>query len=106
MWNPFRKLLEPQDVQSELLELTIKAARRCTHDFAHAVDDIWDAERQKQWRARAQMWGGIFYPAAGYKDYRHRLHRDIGALEIEIDRLKAVCREHGINPDDPDGTPF
>ena len=91
---------------TELLELIVKAGRRCAHDLTHAVDSIPDPVLRTAMRNRAEMWHAIFYPDNGPKDYRSQLHRDISRLEGQVARLKRLCEEHGIDHTDPDGLPF
>jgi hypothetical protein len=96
----------PEEAMRELLELTIKAARRCAYDLSHASGDVRDPELRQLFARRARHWLSIFNPANGPKDYRHRLHHTIDDLENQVDRLAALCKKHGINPDDPNGIPF
>lgn len=92
----------PDEANRELMELVIKAARRCAYDLAHAADWQLDAEQRKMFQARAKNWLTIFNPANGPKDYRHRMHVDISMLEIKIRRLQELCRKHDIDLGDLD----
>lgn len=88
----------------EQLELVTKAARRCAHDLNHAAADVYFAAGTREisakfWQDRADMWRRVFYPGNDGKNYRHRLH-------AELERLEQLCRDHGIDPTDPDSIPF
>lgn len=96
----------PEQAQRELLELVVKAGRRCAYDLWHAAYQFPDRINRELYGSRAGMWLGIFNPANGLKDYRHQLHRDIATLEMEIRRLQKLCRDHGIDPENPNGMPF
>lgn len=101
---------DPQHVQREVLRLTIKAARRCAHDLEHAASDVLLSrdrrEASNEWHARARMWQSIFYPDGGPKDYRDDLHREIANLEGRVERLRDLCIQHGVDPDDGEDLPF
>jgi hypothetical protein len=88
----------PERIERELFELTVKAGRRCAHDFEHCSEDIGRVSpymTSSEWNARAREWLRIFYPGGGPKDYRARLH-------YEIDRLTALLERNGIDPRDSD----
>lgn len=104
------------DTHEQLFEqytLVLKAARRCAYDMDHAATTIWRLGRDKGdtrgdcefYSERSREWLKIFSPTGG-KDYRHRLHDDIRHLEYEIERLKKVCEENGVDHVDPDAIPF
>lgn len=102
---------EPPEAQRELLRLMVRAGRRCAHDLAHAADELALPLAQRKdaaqaWHERAQMWTRIFYPASGPKDYRDELHHEIWRLGQEVERLRSLCRERGIDPDDGGAPPF
>jgi hypothetical protein len=97
---------DPKEELAEMLQLSIKAGRRCVHDFDHAVDEIRDPATQEFFRERIETWRSIFYPDNGVKNYRHELHQTIYSLETQVERLKALCRANGIDPQDPEGIPF
>lgn len=97
---------EPAAAQRELLRLTVRAARRCVHDLEHAASEIPDLQQAALFRARASMWRQVFYPAGGPKDYRDDLHREIARLEREVERLRLLCAEHGVDAADPQSIPF
>lgn len=102
---------KPPEAQRELLRLMIRAGRRCAHDLAHAADEMALPLAQRKdaaraWHERAQMWAQIFYPASGPKDYRDELHHEIWRLEQEVERLRKLCRDRGIDPDDGKALPF
>lgn len=96
----------PEQANKELLELTIKAARRCAYDLRHAADEMPKGEFRDILSGRAVGWLTIFDPTNGPKDYRHRLHRDIVMLEMENERLIELLKSKGIDPDDPDASPI
>jgi hypothetical protein len=88
-------------IQTELLELTIKAGRRLMHDFHHLLSEVPDDNQFKEvYTKRAAMWKGIFYPDDGPKNYRASLHYEISNLEMENSRLKALLKKHGIDPNE------
>jgi hypothetical protein len=93
----------PERLHAEQVELLVKAARRCAHDLAHAGSDVYytpydKKARAKFWAERAQMWLDMFYPGNDGKNYRHKLYSDIENLEQQVEELKRVCLEHGIDP--------
>jgi len=92
----------PEAAQRELMELVVKAGRRCAYDLAHAADSLSDSGQRDIFRARAQHWLGIFNPANGPKDYRHRLHQELVMQDFRIERLKALCIKHGVAANHPD----
>ncbi len=98
-----RKDSEPIAALIEQLELTTKAARRCAHDLQHCASDVWHClDRNKQcefWHERAQFWQSVFYPDRGPKNYRAKLHTEIDDLYCQLERLRKLLAEHGI--DDP-----
>lgn len=94
----------PEQAQAELMELTIKAARRCAYDLAHAVDYMDAGELRDTLTRRAQHWKQVFNPADGPKDYRHKLHMDNASLERRVAGLLALCKANEIDAslfDDP-----
>lgn len=96
----------PEDAQRELLELTIKAARRCAYDLAHAVDHMEVGEFRDTLTHRAHHWKTVFNPANGPKDYRHDLHVKVGSLERRVAGLLVLCKANGVDPGDLDDFPF
>lgn len=94
----------PARVSLELLELSVKAARRCAHDLEHCAGDIWYAsqrpeiatEQSKMWHERAKHWQVIFYPENGIKDYHAKLAIRVDNAEETIEKLRAHCLKHGI----------
>jgi len=89
---------DQSDIQKEMLELTIKAGRRMMHDFKHAIDEIPSVNPNKgMFQERAKIWGNIFYPDDGPKNYRSSLHLEITNLELEILRLKKILESHNID---------
>lgn len=108
----YRLLGEPEQVgeMRELLELTTKAARRCTHDLGHCADDIWMYRNRgeeataaaEDWHKRAEMWGVIFYPDRGPKNYRSEMHLEISRLECEVTRLRDLLRANLLADNDGD----
>lgn len=105
MW-PFRKTITPYSEMQELLELMIKAGRRCAYDLKHASDDVSIGVTRNFYRTRANMWLTIFNPADAGKDYRSSMHREIFTLECEVKRLKDLCIQNGIDPTDGNSLPF
>ncbi len=88
---------EPQEVQKELFELIIKAARRATYDLRHASDCINDLSMRERMQKRADMWLTIFNPAQGPKDYRTDMHVDLAMLEARLERAVALLDEAGVS---------
>lgn len=95
----------PEQANSELLELVIKAGRRCAYDLQHASDDI-PGNQGGILRDRADMWLRIFDPAHGPKDYRSRLHTTITELEMRVQGLLELCHKVGIDCGKFDDPPF
>ncbi len=93
--------IDPPQAQRELLELMVKAGRRCAHDLAHAVSLIGMREPPRElaveFHRRAQQWREVFYPDDGPKNYRARLHAEIERLQDRVDELEKLCAEHGID---------
>lgn len=91
----------PAEMQSELLELMVKAGRRCAHDLAHAASLIGMQEPPRELvdelNRRAEEWRAVFYPDGGPKNYRARLHDKIEQLQDRVDELEKLCVEHGID---------
>jgi len=90
---------------AEIHELIVKAARRCAYDLKHAANDLSFTKEPfaDEYLARADMWLDIFAPG-GDKNYRHRLHRDISLLEMQIGTYQKLLADHGI--EDPGTIPF
>ena len=91
----------PVGEMAELLELMVKAGRRCAYDLRHAADDVSlpmrDPKEQAQmWYDRARYWLSVFNPADDGKSYRSRLYHEICDLEMEIERLKRLCVANNI----------
>lgn len=87
----------------ELLELTIKAGRRCAHDLKHATHEIYrngDNEMYELFRNRADYWKTVFYPEDGPKNYRAGLHHEISDLEYKVEKLRQQLLDNGIEPCD------
>lgn len=82
--------------QAELLEIIVKAARRCAYDLEHAADQIIDRKQSDMYHERAKMWQVIFNPANGPKDYRNSLHKEIWVKDMHIRKLKELCKKHNI----------
>lgn len=97
---------EPRDIAREIHALTVLAARRCAYDLKHAAQDL-GGPAGDLYLERAGMWLDIFNPTDGPKQYRHSLHNEIFHLECQVDRLKKLLEDNGIeDPDDPDKIPF
>ena len=90
----------PQGAMTELLELTVKAARRCAYDLAHAADMVKDDHFRPIYRDRARHWLKVFNPADGPKDYRARLHYELDMKDMEIERLKSQLMRAGVEPEE------
>lgn len=86
----------------ETLELTIRSSRRCAYDLGHASELIENKEMQSLFRQRANHYVKFFQSGNSCKDYRHELHRTIDNLEIKVESLRALLKEHNI----PDPTMF
>lgn len=92
MWH---QLLDAKR-QAELNRLTVRAARRCARDFAHAVDHIPEHDPSKDlYRQRVQLWKSTFWDCAAYRD---ELHRTIWELESKVATLEQQCTELGVTP--------
>jgi hypothetical protein len=91
----------PEQAQSELLELVIKAGRRCAYDLDHAAVSctIGDRASGPLFHKRAEMWLGVFNGAKGPKDYQSALHTQIMRMEARIAYLTDLCRQHGVDTD-------
>lgn len=90
---------DPLVIQTEMLELSIKAGRRLMHDFKHMLNEVPEGSMFKeQFAERGKMWENIFYPDDGMKNYRSRLHQTIMTLEFELERANRLLKENGIDP--------
>lgn len=102
VFNWLRRLVDIQR-QAEIHRLTLKAARRCTRDLAHAIDHIPDDDPSKPLYAeRLKEWQAIFWDSDQYRD---RLYQTILELEIEVERLRKLLNERGVDTKNPD-VPF
>lgn len=84
---------------AELLELTVEAGRRCTHDLEHCAQDGDTKEHRELWYDRVRVWHSVFYPGMDGKNYRTRLFYSISELEHTIEKLVHLCEEHNIADD-------
>lgn len=93
---------ELQDDITELYELTVKLARRCTYDLRHIVE-CSSSEFKDLYMPRLKNYETIFEAATGTKDYRHRLHRRISELEFKVKELQELLVKSGVTlpEDDP-----
>lgn len=103
----------PMGDLAEINHLPIKAGRRCSYDLAHAASTIGfdkpfigGLNASQFYHERAQMWEGAFNPGDDGKNYRDRLHMEIWNLEMKVERLEQLCKEHGIETLDKDDPPF
>lgn len=89
----------PEDGLAETLAITIRCARRCAYDLAHAADFIPETGFQRQWgeryRDRAAHWQQLFSNGASVKDYRLKLHSEIDDKAATIEKLRAELRALG-----------
>jgi hypothetical protein len=44
------------------------------------------------------VWEDIFYPDHGMKNYRSELHQTMINLDFELERVKRLLKEKGIDP--------
>lgn len=88
-----------QDVgrQAEINRLVTRAARRCSRDFAHAIDHIPDSDPNKaNYVLRLKRWQEIFWDCAAYRD---AMHHEIWGLESKVKKLERQLRAAGIKPE-------
>lgn len=91
----------PEAAQHELMEVLVKAGRRCAYDLRHAADYISDnKELRDMMYHRASHWIGVFNPGNDQKNYRQELHSIIENRERIIEKLKERCKEHGLDVSD------
>lgn len=90
---------DPQELQRELFELLVKAARRCNYDLNHAADNITDETLREMFRKRFAMWKAIFEPANGIKDYRSKLYMQKAMLEVKLERAIELLDKNKIDHD-------
>lgn len=89
---------DQQQIQKELLELTIKAGRRLMHDFDHLLNELPKSNiNKKEYEERAKLWRDIFYADNGPKNYRTELHLIIDRLEIKCSMLEDRLKKYGLN---------
>lgn len=102
-----------------MLDLSIKAGRRVTHDLGHCYQELAMLESMHEratgkkhrrqsgtYRSRYDMWMSIFYPLGGMKDYRSQMFKQVSELEQEVRRLRQLCEENGIDTASKDELPF
>ena len=99
-------MVEDLEYHKELLELMVKAGRRCAYDLRHAADHISDKELAEIFSDSADYWLTIFNPAQGPKDYRTRMHHEIYTLEMLVNRLSNLALEHGATQNEIDAVKF
>jgi|SRR6185503_4486139 len=92
----------PDRELAELLELTTQAGRRCAYDLDHACSPWLSDELRTALSWRARNWLLVFMPVTGPKDYRHRLHHEIIALEHRVENLRNFCKQNGFDPNEID----
>lgn len=80
----------------ELLELTIRSARRCAYDLKHAAQSVNDTNLAEFMQERASFFIKLFQSGSDVKDYRHKLRKKIDNLEICVDTLRAKLKEQNI----------
>lgn len=90
---------EPEDGLAETLAITVRCARRCAYDLAHAADLIdhrgpW-ADFANRFEHKAAHWQSLFSSGASVKDYRLKLHEEIEKNERIIERLRDRIVELG-----------
>lgn len=95
----------------ETHDLVIRSARRCAYDLAHALDlvtlDKWNQDIVASLRAKQRLWIGIFASGNTAKDYRSELHQALRKSELEIERLRKLLKDNGIEDlADRDRIPF
>jgi hypothetical protein len=114
--NFFKKEYSSYDELYARYRLLLKSATRCAYDLHHAasacpIKDLKNSRCDKDYNMstlfynRANAWLNIFDPD-GLKSYRRDLQKEIILLELEINRLKCLCKEAGINYTDPNTLPF
>lgn len=96
---------DPDEFQTELLRLIVKAGRRCAYDLAHAVDYMEPGHMKEILKDRPAHWLAVFNPADDGKSYRDRLHNSIYELGNHVDYLQRLLRQNGIDYDTIDGLP-
>lgn len=104
LWRRWRDT--PHSHLAEIHELVILAARRCAYDLKHASDGIivplYDKEDGKMFLDRAHHWLSIFTTNDQGKQYRHRLHQDLGCAENKIKLYRKWFEDNNIEDPYPD----
>lgn len=85
-----------EDCTKEMFEVISKAGLRCAYDLRHAADHINDKELSNMFNNRSKMWLNIFNPNNGPKNYQNSLHNEIYNLERDVEKLKKLLREKGV----------
>lgn len=83
------------DHLADLLEIAIKAGRRCTHDMDHCVSYLKADAARSHAQAQSTAWRNVFYSSQEYKMYLNKHHRQIMAHDTEISRLTRLLERHG-----------
>ena len=97
---------QPEDGLAETLAITVRCARRCAYDLAHAADFVRDPQWERIYVERATHWQRLFSSGASMKDYRLRLHSQIDEQEVLIERLRAALKVATGSEYLPDEVPF
>lgn len=100
----------PEDGLAETLAITIRCARRCAYDLAHAAEMMpatgWQSKFSTLYAERAQHWQGLFSSGASMKSYRLELHREIESRDRIIETLREELRSMGHSGFGPNEVPF
>ena len=97
MWWPFKKKDSDHEL-SMLLELYIKAGRRCAYDLDHASGEIrFPVMGEDFYAERAKYWLDVFNPCHDHKNYVNRFQIEIRHLESRIGTLERDLTKHGIS---------
>lgn len=84
-----------KDHLADLLEIAIKAGRRCTHDMAHCVSYLESDAVRSHAQAQSSAWRNVFYSSQENKMYLNKHHRQIMTHDMEISRLTRLLEKHG-----------
>lgn len=84
----------------QLLDIHIKAGRRCAYDLDHASGCIPYKENdmfgQEFWHERSKYWISVFNPGNDGKNYQSMLHNQMDKLERRIEELEEFIKEKGL----------
>lgn len=93
------RIQTPDDCLQETHEVLLRSARRCAYDLKHAIEyiAIKDKFAVDLLTRKAAAWEALFSSGNAVKDYKLKLHLEISDLTYEVERLKKILDDRGID---------